>query len=50
MKKIIFTQNLKENPKIIVKITAIIKKAIKNVKKYKKSFLLRTLRRIQNND
>ena len=46
-KKIIFTQNFKENPKIIVKITATVKKAIKNVKTVKNMHLFRILRRIQ---
>ena len=46
-KKIIFTQNFKKNPKIIVKITATVKKAAENAKTVKNTHLLRILRRIQ---
>ena len=46
--KNIFTQNFKENSKIIVKITLTVKKAAKNVKNTKNVCFLRILRRIQN--
>ena len=42
----ISTQNFRKNPKIIVKITVTIKKAIKNIKNTKNICLLRIVRRI----
>ena len=41
-----FTQNFEKNPKIIVKITITVKKAIENVKTTKNTYLLRILIRI----
>ena len=46
-KTIISTQNFKENPKILVETTAVLKEAIQNVKNVKNTCLLRILMRIQ---